>query len=428
MTEYTITVIVGASVAGSGFTTGAQVRDALEALPEGQRLDAAFIDNMPSVTGGYSTPSQVRDALQTLTGTSRLAGSAVKDVLHNGAEAVAALEALTAGNRLSATKLDDLTKFVVLGCQFALNLRGSGNIWADQSWRDETLTQIKKGDFWLQIWPFAGDQEEYPYEGTPPEPPVATTPVMSGDWFIALQNQSGSITQTILTDTTKWLRMPFGQLYPTTYTWPTWGGMQDAIVGKEVRMIQKPDQEGFVFYGSGSTAEGTGATAMGRDNEAEAVDSFVTGNSAKARNAAGKATATGKINAAGDLQVEEYQLYAATFNNTKTAVTTPQNPVLPANALHIIKGACTILDIDAGTLREATVDLAYIIEGDNTITELRKSITYDNDDTAMTVDVNPEVVGDNVCLCPYVTGHATDTVRFHWSLTQKTTSIYQELT
>ena len=98
--DYNITVTFAGIGLGAAMT-GDAIRQALEDLPAGSRLDAAYIDGTIG-TGGTDTGEQI----------------------------VVKLEDLTAGNRLSATKLDDLTKTIVTGAEKALNPIGTGNVWS----------------------------------------------------------------------------------------------------------------------------------------------------------------------------------------------------------------------------------------------------------------------------------------------------------
>lgn len=298
------------------------------------------------VGGGYNTPTQVRDALQSLITTNRLQGYAIYN----------------------------MTKSMVAGCESALNLRGFGNYWTVQEMRD-TMSPAKKGDLFVMSGGYVpvdlpGDDQGYLGDGFPPEPPTITTGCPDGDWFISLIDQSyapGALTQMILTDRTKWFRVPLGQLYQVF---------------------------GYV------------------DNLGEQALSF------------------GKLFEQGDLQKSEYLLYKETSDNTPVVLDYPQQPVLKRNANHSLTIDTTVVDMDDLVNNERFITEAIIVVNDDAtfsahIEQRRVGVT----EGAAVVNVTAKTISATECrLKITVTGIESQTTRFNCHVIDRVTSIYVEAT
>jgi len=291
---------------------------------------------------GYNTPDQVRDALHSLLGVNRLQGFAIYN----------------------------MTKAMVVGCERAINLRDFGNVWLSQTYRD-TMSPIKKGDLWVHSsnrtrvnMPF--DSAGYLGDGFPPEPPTAINTWADGDWFIALTDQTysaGGLTQAILTDRTKWFRVPLGQLYRIfNYT----------------------------------------------SNDGEQALSF------------------GDIHEKGDLQKSEYLLYKETSDNTPVVINYPQQPVLSLNSNHSLTIDTTVVDMDDLANNERFITEAIIVvNSDATFSahvEQRRVGAIEGD---ANVVVTAETISPTECrLKITVTGIESQTTRFNCHVVDRVTSIY----
>lgn len=321
----------------------------LEELEGEERLDASAIKNLPVATA--MTPTQIKAALETLTGDNRLSGLSVK-LTGAGIEIVQAITAISSSaNALPLTSIKDRKKLFIEGCETAINLIGMGNVIGSQTYRNG-MVNIHAGDTWIQ-----NDPSTVPgaSDGTPGPPPIGGGTInplcINGDWFISLTTDpQGQPTIQQLFDVTKWIRMPFGQLY-TNFNWPNWpgGNMQDSKTGTPIPLIKKTDEAGVSFYGSGSEANGVGSIAMGIFTKTEegADQSMATGKGSKTENYAEHANAATLMNEPGDLQYSTYPIYHTSSNNSPTIVTTPQNPTIKPVSSNIIEIEGTATSEDA---------------------------------------------------------------------------------
>jgi len=291
--------------------------------------------------GGYSTPEQVRDALESLTG----------------------------NNRLSATAIRNILKTMVAGAERALNLRGFGNVWASQAYRD-TMSPIMPGDLWIQSEAepipskYPADSQGWLGDGYPPEPPVAITTFHNHDWYIALTAQNytaGGLTQSILSDRTKWYRIPFGQVF---------------------------SKLGIL------------------NNEGEEV------------------IAIDPVNSFGDFQKSEYLLRIETADNTPTVMDYPQLPKLLHNAVHYLT-----IDVTSSVPADSTLLEAHQVEAIIGVDEtgnasLDVNHRYIGDINVTFVNIDTEVIEGDCFLKIIVTGRDDNTVRWQAHVTHRVQSLY----
>ena len=336
----------------AGSVTGDEVVALLVAQPTtpiDKRLPASAIKDIPAATA--MTPLQIKAALETLTGNNRLSGLSVK-LNVAGIEIVQAITAISSSaNGLPLSSIRDRRKIFIAGCETAINLVGMGNVIGSQTYRNG-MVNIHAGDTWIQNDPSTAPDAGDGFPGPPPIGGGTINPLcINGDWFISLTTDfQGQPTIQELFDVTKWIRMPFGQLY-SNFNWPNWpgGNGQDSKTGTPIPLIKKTDEAGVSFYGSGSEANGVGSIAMGIFTKTEegADQSMATGKGSKTENYAEHANAATLMNEPGDLQYSTYPIYHTSSNNSPTIVTTPQNPTIKPVSSNIIEIEGTATSEDA---------------------------------------------------------------------------------
>lgn len=265
MADYTVSVTFAGIGLGAAMTPAA-IRDALETLTAGNRLDAAYIDNMPAA-GGTDT----------------------------GAQIVTKLEALSAGSRLSATKLDDLVKTNVLRAEKALNYLYTGNVWGTTLQAAYPSADILPGDFFI---------------ASAINTSTNGTTVETGDWCIALTSNPGFN----FADTTKWLVVKISKL-PTREL--AFRKNNDSTVASGIMPYDIEEYKSFALA--------TYSFATGKDciTTATAVGAISTGNAAVASRIGARAFASGRFAYSGDAQFQENVLRLATTNATPTEMILP---------------------------------------------------------------------------------------------------------
>lgn len=399
-TEYEITVEIGE---GSSLVnmTGDQIVAALEAqptTPTDKRLDASAIKNLPSVSG-YSTPSQVRDALQTLTGTNRLAGSAVKDVLHDGAEAKAALEALSGTNRLNATAIYDLKKSLVSGCERALNWRATidfGNTGSVNA----SVTSVKKGDFWIANM-LSGTPAPYPGGGLAD---ALTHLISTGDWIIAVVDSASTSN---FYSKSNWLIMPFS-LLATIATLNT---------NTVFTQYNTTYEDGGIEIPGVTTAEGQEAFAINETTQAKARASHASGYGSIAKRQGEHSEAGTFFENMGDAQHTRTLMAIQTNDNTGNEVVSPQKYELSVAKCY----DCTISVVaiqETGNGKKFTIPVLASITSDGTIAKTVGTATTQDIGTPSTdLDFEADVVYDSgldkFYLQMTATGDNSEITNFH---------------
>lgn len=291
--------------------------------------------------GGYNTPEQVRDALESLAG----------------------------NNRTSATAIRNILKTMVAGAERALNLRGFGNVWTSQAYRD-TMSPISAGDLWIQSeqepspFKYPADDQGWLGDGFPPEPPGSITTFHNHDWYIALVAQTytaGGLTQLILSDRQKWYRIPFGQ----------------------------------VFFKLGMM-----------NNEGEEV------------------IAIDPVNSRGDFQKSEYLLRIETEDDTPTVMDYPQLPKLLHNAMHNLTIDVTSSVPGDRTLLEAHHVEAIIGVDEEGLASIEAVHRYIGTVHVTLVNLDTEVLDGRCVLKILVTGRDDNKVRWQAHITHRVQSLY----
>jgi hypothetical protein len=263
--DYNITVTFAGIGLGAAMT-GDAIRQALEDLPAGSRLDAAYIDGTIG-TGGTDTGEQI----------------------------VVKLEYLTAGNRLSATKLDDLTKTIVTGAEKALNPIGTGNVWSTAFQTAHPSANILPGDFFI---------------ASTINTATNGTVVEDGDWVIAqVANPTFAFNNPAKWYVLKISKIPTRELAFRKYN--------DAVSGSG---IMPYDLAEYLSYALAPYSFATGLNCI---TTASAIGAISTGDSAVASRPGARAFASGRFAASGDAQFQESVMRLKTTNTTATEMILP---------------------------------------------------------------------------------------------------------
>jgi len=271
MAEYEVTVQFDNVSSVGGSMTGAQIRDALEALVAGQRLSYNYLDDKPTIpTGDEITGAEIRDLL----------------------------EALTAGNRLSITKLDDITKANITTLTNALTYRATGNLY-DSAFQNASMNTPLSWDFWIA-------------DGV--NTSVFGTAIEDGDWVISLTTdpQSYAFSNTSLWYVIKFSKLPgYAEVFKYRDNTNEDSGIE-AIIGN-------------------SYAEGDYSFANGHSNLAYGERSQATGYGSVAYRYGQRSYAAGYFSYRGDCQIKEHILKYKTTNATPIELTAPATFLLNVN-------------------------------------------------------------------------------------------------
>lgn len=271
MAEYEVTVQFDNVTSVGGDMTGAQIRDALEALSAGQRLSYNYLDDTPTIPAG--------DDL-------------------TGEEIVTLLSALAYADRLSLTKIKDLIKANIPNLAKALNFRATGNV-RSTSFQAASMVYPYAWDMWI------ADDINTTLFGTAIE---------DGDWIISLTENPGSYT---FTDTTKWyvLKMSRLPVYRQVFKY-----RNELNADSGIEPI-----EGTAY------AVGDSSFAHGKDTFAYGDYSQASGYGSTAFDEGSRAYAAGYFTHRGDVQIKDEVIRLKTTNATPTEMNLPSTFTLATN-------------------------------------------------------------------------------------------------
>ena len=376
-TEYEVTVQIGD---GSSLVnmTGDQIVAALEAQPTtpvDKRLSANAIKGL--TTGGYTSIYDVRDDLELLTGNERLDGNAVRNVLHNGAEAKAALEGLSGTNRLSASAIKDLAKSLVSGCERALNWRATidfGNTGSVNT----SVTNVKRGDFWIANM-LSGTPAPYPGGGLPD---ALTHLISTGDWIIAVIDSASTSN---FYSKSNWLIMPFSLL-------ATIANLNTNTVFTQYNTTY---EDGGIEIPGVTTAEGQEAFAINETTQAKARASHASGYGSIAKRQGEHSEAGTFFQNMGDAQHTRTLMAIQTNDNAGNEVVSPQKYELSVSKCY----DCTISVVaiqETGNGKKFTIPVLASITSRGTIAKTVGTATTQDIGTPSTdLDFEADVVYDS---------------------------------